>query len=217
MAPNLTIDGHRMFFHSTRSGGCGGMDLYLTTRRDAGDDFGWEPPVNLGCVINGPFNDAGPTYTEEDGTAAATIYFNSDRPGGPGGLDIYKSVLGPDGTWGAATLVPELSGPLRDTRTAIARDGLELFLSSESSGRQGGIGSQDVWVSTRSTPLDPWSTPLNLGSSVNTAAFDGGPAISFDGTALYFFSNRTGGSGGNDLYVATRSRIRGAGREEAAE
>jgi hypothetical protein len=48
--------------------------------------------------------------------------------------------------------------------------------------------------------------PVNLGSGVNTAAFDGGPAISFDGTALYFFSNRTGGSGGSDLYVTTRTR-----------
>jgi hypothetical protein len=55
---------------------------------------------------------------------------------------------------------------------------------------------------------DPWSTPVNLGTAINTADFDGGPAISFDGTALYFFSNRAGGSGGNDLYVTTRARVR---------
>src|SRR3989454_2800028 len=55
----------------------------------------------------------------------------------------------------------------------------------------------------------PWSTPVNLGAVVNTTAFDGGPALSFDGTTLYFHSNRPGGFGGNDLYVTTRARLRG--------
>ena len=43
---------------------------------------------------------------------------------------------------------------------------------------------------------------------MNTTAFDGGPALSFDGTTLYFHSNRPGGVGGNDLYVTTRARLR---------
>src|SRR2546426_5514195 len=49
---------------------------------------------------------------------------------------------------------------------------LEIFLSSDVSGRVGGIGSQDLWVSTRATTLDPWSTPVNLGPTVNSTAFD---------------------------------------------
>jgi hypothetical protein len=40
---------------------------------------------------------------------------------------------------------------------------------------------------------------------VNTTAFDGAPALSFDATTLYVFLNRAGGSGGNDLYCTTRS------------
>ena len=106
-------------------------------------------------------------------------------------------------------LVSELSGPFRDSRTAVFRNGLELILSSDATGRPGGIGGQDLWVSTRSSTLDPWSTPQNLGTGVNTTAFDGAPALSWDGTALYFFSARPGGFGGNDLYVTTRSRLRG--------
>ncbi len=84
-----------------------------------------------------------------------------------------------------------------------------IFLSSDSTGRPGGFGSQDIWVSTRLTTSDLWSAPKNLGSNVNTPGFDGAPALSFDGTTLYFFRavKRANGSVDNDLYVTTRTRI----------
>src|SRR2546426_491173 len=110
--------------------------------------------------------------------------------------------------------VTELNGPYRDTRTAIRRDGLELFISSDATGRSGGVGGQDLWVSTRATTADPWSAPVNLGPTVNSVSFDGAPALSFDGTTLYFFSARPGGVGANDLYVTTRTRL---GRPDVAE
>src|SRR5216684_1570791 len=58
--------------------------------------------------------------------------------------DVCSSDLIP---WGPGVDVLELKGPYRDTRTAIRRDGLEIFLASDSRGRIGGIGSQDLWVS----------------------------------------------------------------------
>src|SRR6267143_32726 len=203
-SPTFTPDGHHMYFHSNRPGGCGMADLYVARRQDKRDDFGWGPPEDLGCVVNGPFNDNGPTYFEDETTGITTLYFTSTRPGGPGDFDIYASTrVGDDSEFGPAVLVAELSSPFRDTRTAIRRDGLEMFLSSDVGGRVGGIGSQDIWVSTRATTLDAWSQPLNLGSTVNSTAFDGAPALSFDGTMLYFFSERSGGFGKRDLYVTT--------------
>ena len=83
-------------------------------------------------------------------------------------------------------------------------------------GRPGGVGGQDLWVATRATTADPWSTPVNLGPTVNSTAFDGAPALSFDGTTLYFFSARPGGFGANDLYVTTRTRLGGPDVAEAA-
>ncbi|HYS00626.1 MAG TPA: hypothetical protein VEO58_16525 [Gemmatimonadales bacterium] len=204
--PNLSIDGHRMYFHSTGRGGCGAADLFVSRRQDARDDFGWELPENLGCVVNSPFADNGPVIFEDDATGITTLYFNSLRPGGLGDADIYVSTLQADGTFGPAALVRELSSPFRDTRVAIRRDGLEIFLST---GRPGGVGSEDIWVSTRATTLDPWSPPVPLGPVVNSPSFDGGPALSFDGTELYFHSDRPGGFGGYDLYVTTRARLRG--------
>ncbi len=207
-SPTFTPDGHHMYFHSTRSGGCGLADLYVARRRDKRDDFGWEPAANVGCVVNGPAFDNGPTYFEDETTGITTLYFTSTRLGGPGDYDIYASTrVGDESEFGPAVLVAELSAPGRDTRTAIRRDGLEMFLSSDGTGRVGGIGSQDIWVSTRATTLDPWSTPVNLGPTVNSTAFDGAPALSFDGTTLYFFSERVGGVGKRDLYVTTRQRI----------
>src|SRR3989442_1554270 len=130
------------------------------------------------------------------------------------GPNAHRSVAadvmsdGPEwGPWSTPiNLGPVVNSSADDNRPAIRRDGLEIFLSS---GRPGGAGNEDLWVSTRASTLDPWSTPVNLGAVVNTTAFDGGPALSFDGTTLYFHSNRPGGFGGNDLYVTTRTQLRG--------
>ena len=210
MAPGFTPDGHWLYFHSDRPGGCGpsGSDLYVSHRKDKHDDFGWEPAENLGCVINSIYDDAGPTFFDDEELDVTLLYFTSTRPAplGGGGFDIYVSPLQPDGTWGPGLFVPELSGPGRDTRTAIRRDGLEILLSAD---RPGAVGGQDIWVSTRATTADKWSTPVNLGPIVNSTAFDGAPALSRDATTLYFFSERTDvvHYGKRDLYVTTRTKL----------
>jgi len=126
-----------------------------------------------------------------------------------GDFDIYTAALGRDGMWGVVIRDNELSSaPFRDTRTAIRRrDGLEIILASE---RSGGLGNpaRDLWVSTRATTFELWSIPVLL-SNVNSTALEGAPAISWDGTKLYFFSARAGGFGGNDLYVSTRTKLAG--------
>ena len=210
-APDLTIDGHHLYMNSDRPGGCGGSDLYVARRQDKDDDFGWRHPENLGCAVNTTYDEAGPLFFEDEATGVQTLYFTSfNRPGGLGDFDIYVSTRSSgDEPWGPGVDVTELNGPYRDTRTAIRRDGLELFISSDATGRPGGVGGQDLWVATRATTADPWSAPVNLGPTVNSTSFDGAPALSFDGTTLYFFSARPGGYGLNDLYVTQRTQLRG--------
>ena len=215
-APSFSNDGHLLFFHSARPGGCGLADLYVSHRKDKFDDFGWEPAMNLDlfgrdpqaplvCTVNSSSFDNGPSYFQDE-TGKTLLYFTSTRPGGLGDYDIYVTTLQADGTWGFATLVPELSSSYRDTRTAIRRrDGLEMILSTE---RPGGLG-RDLWVSTRATTQDLWSAPVNLGPTVNSTALDGAPALSWDGTTLFFFSDRPGGLGGMDLYMSTRTKLTG--------
>jgi hypothetical protein len=157
-----------------------------TRRSNKHDDFGWQEPVNLGSV-NSPQNDTAATYFEDEETGIISLYLTSARPEGPvgsrpGTLHIYVSTLGDDGSFGPAVLVPELSSRYEERHTAIRRDGLEFFLGS--SRPDGRIGLEDIWVSTRdNSTLDPWSTPVNLGSTVNYPGYvTGAPALSCDGT-----------------------------------
>jgi hypothetical protein len=211
-APNFSGDGHLLFFSSPRPGGLRGADLYVSRRKNKHDDFGWQAPVNLGPVINSPQDDEASTYFEDEETGIIVVYFASTRPGGPvgsppGSEHIYVSTLGDDGSFGPAVLVPELSSPYNETRTAIRRDGLEFFLTSTRP--NGLIGKNDIWVSTRDSTLDPWSTPVNLGPTVNFPGYiTGAPALSSDGTTLYCYSTRPGGFGVRDLYITTREKLR---------
>ncbi len=229
LGPNLTTDGHRLFFHSFRvPGGCGGGDIYYADRKNRRDDSGWGTPRNLNLLghdddallicgeigstvlVNTPNTDAGPNHFVDDATGVTLLYFTrSDQPTMVGDFDIYTAELGEDGTWGSVTRVNELSTtPYRDTRTAIRRrDGLEMILSSE---RPTGLGGdlRKLWFSTRASTLDPWSSPELL-PNVNGPANDGGPAISWDGTELYFTSARPGGKSGTDIWVSTRTKITG--------
>ena len=205
-APSFSTDGHWMYFGSSRPGGCGNFDLYVSHRHNNKDDFGWEPPIHLGCGINSASDDDGATFfSDDDGTGENYLYFASNRPGGPGDFDIYVARLAGDyTTFDAPALVPELNSPNRDTRTSIRKDGLEIFLTSTRPGGQGGL---DIWVSTRASTLDPWSTPVNLPAPINTSANDGAPGLSRDGTTMYFDSTRAGGLGGRDLVVSTRKKL----------
>jgi hypothetical protein len=143
------------------------------------------------------------------------LYFTSlQRPGGLGDWDIYASTaLANDHvSFGPAVLVRELSSDRRDTRPSIRHDGLEIFITSNRVGSvpdADGRPSLDIWVSTRASTADAWSTPVNLGPPINTPALDCAPCLSFDGEELFFDSTRAGGSGSRDLYSAHRSRMRG--------
>jgi Tol biopolymer transport system component len=211
-APTLSIDGHRLFFSSDRPGGSGGHDLYVSRRRDKRDDFGWEPAVNLGNAINSDMDDQTPDpFEDEDGTS---LLFFGRGPRGSGAVDIYVSTLQSDGTYGPGVPVTELNTASVDRQPSISRNGLEIFFASD---RPGALGALDLWVATRARTSDPWSTPVNLGATVNSTQTDARPAISFDGTTLYFQSTRAGAVGCSsptgpcifDLWVTTRTKLKG--------
>ena len=200
--PAFSRDGHLMFFSSGRPGG-GGVDIWVSRREDTHDDFGWQPPQNLGAGVNSAFTDAGPSYFENEG-GVPQLYFNSNRPGGPGTSNIYMSEQMADGSFGAAVLVQELSSVGDTSRSTIRHDGREIFFNSN---RPGSIAnSLDLWVATRETVFDPWSEPINLGSTVNSAQLEVQPYISSDRETLFFASIRPDGFGNTDVYMSTRTK-----------
>ena len=207
--PFLSRDGHYLFFQSGRPGGFGLQDIWVSYREDIHDDFAWQPPVNLGPGVNSSQFEGGASYFENEEGGAPQLYFHRG-PAGAVGTDIYVSELQPDGTFGPAELVPELSSPGIDNRPSVRFDGLELFLFSD---RAGGLGQGDLWVSTRESVLDPWGIPTNLGSPVNTTLSEIEPHISADRLTLLFTSSgRPDSCGGIDLYMTTRTKLHGAGK-----
>jgi WD40-like Beta Propeller Repeat len=204
--PAFSRDGHFLFFQSIRPGGLGGIDLWVAYREHTHDGFDWQTPVNLGAGVNSTADDNAPSYLENDELGAAQIYFVSSRPG-LGGQDIYLSNQMPDGSFGPASLVSDLSTTSTDSRPSIRHDGREIIFQSN---RPGSLSTAlDLWVATRASALDGWSTPVNLGSPVNTTAIDNNAHLSSDRLTLFFSSDRPGGFGGLDLYVTTRTKIHG--------
>ncbi len=94
--------------------------------------------------------------------------------------------------------VAELASPSRTDNPTLTADLLEIFFTSD---RQSGNG--DVWFATRASPAQPFGAPQPL-DAVNTAGFETSAAISADGLTLWFGSDRAGGAGGVDVWMAQR-------------
>ena len=196
------LNGKYLLFVSTRGGtdaygtaACGGGDIYLTRRSPATGT--WDEPMNLGCAPdgpNGPGTEYGPSLVKTE--LGTVLFFSSGGAVGSGTQDIYVSAQLPDGSFGPPKAVAELNTPVDDVMPNVSKDGLEIVFAST---RPGGAGAFDIYSSTRSSAGDPWSSPVNLGPAVNTAAGETRPSLSWDGERLYF--GRAG-----EIYVSVRSK-----------
>lgn len=91
-----------------------------------------------------------------------------------------------------------VSSPYNEIRLAASPDGTMLLWGSTD--RPGGPGGWDIWVARRAVPDGAFGPPEP--APFDSPANDFDPAFSADGRWLYFFSNRPGGFGGDDLYRA---------------
>lgn len=150
-------------------------------------------PANLGPAVNSDGFDGGPSISSD----GLTIYFISDRPGGSGGGDIWSATRP---TTAAAFAKPKNLGPVvnsarNEGAPDVSTDGLELFFDRDD-GR--------IWRSSRLSTSDPFGAPAPVDLHHDPQTGDGHPSIAGDGLDLYFCAARPGGSGGEDLWVATR-------------
>jgi len=200
--PNLSIDGHLLFFASGRAGGQGGSDIYVTRRSNPNDDFAWETPLNVGPPINTADQDQAPFYLQNAEDGSANLYFNRGVLAAQAG-DIYYAPLARDGqAAGAEVFVAELNSSVNDFAVTLRKDGREVFFTSS---REGSLGFEDLWTSTRQSIHHAWQTPVNVGVPLNSVFSDVTPNLSFDGRTLIFATTRPGGFGGNDLWMSTRT------------
>ncbi|PSJ37314.1 TolB family protein [Allosphingosinicella deserti] len=128
-----------------------------------------------------------------DGRTA--MWFSRDRPGGPGGYDIWVSRRSAAG-WSPARPA-SFNSAGRDFDPAFSADGRTLFFCSD---RQGGSGGDDLY--RVAVTREGFGAPINLGPKVNSPADEFAPMLSPNGRKLLFSSDRPGGSGGHDLFTA---------------
>lgn len=144
------------------------------------------------------------TATDDDPVVRADgleLFFTSGRAGGPGMVDLWRSVRStPSDEWSAPVLVPELSTADYENTPELSPDGLTMWFVSD---RPGGVGGEDIWVTTRAALDDAWTPPVVV-TELSSPGLDRAPSVYLDGLAILFHSNRGGGQGGLDFWIAFR-------------
>ena len=189
----LSPDGQQIVLYKEINGG----DLFVSHLNGKI----WSKPVSVNegskrCDIN---TDAWETSASisSDGN---TIYFISDRKGGLGGRDVWKSSKLPNGQWSMATnLGAPINTPYDEEAPFLDASGKTMYFSSNGPKSMGGfdIFSSDLLDNGK------WSEPKNIGVPINTTGDDVFYVTSPDGKRAYFSSVRKEGYGDKDIYIAT--------------
>jgi len=148
----LSYDGKDLYLTSDDPVDC---DLYVTTT----EKNKWIKPLKFKKPINSKSNE-NHICLSQDGN---TMYFTSDRKGGLGGYDIYKTVVNDKGVWSEpVNLGPEINTPFNESTPFLSPDEKYLFFSSEG---HPGVGGFDIFY----VNLDGAPTVTNIGYPVNNS------------------------------------------------
>jgi len=209
--PELSRDEHWLYFASDRPGSLGppltmgGGDIWVSWRANVFDDQGWSDPINL-AGVNTVSRESNPQYFENEDHGIPQLFFGTTKDGISDiwVVDVLNGVVA-----GSPRRVDEVNtDQLLEAGNSVTFDGLEMFLFR---GRMAAGIPFDIYTATRPDATSPWSSPVNLGPTVNAPDNDQAPEISPDRTTLFFASNRPGsipgptGAPSNDLWMATRT------------
>ncbi|QXU43733.1 OmpA family protein [Pedobacter sp. D749] len=189
-AQTISPDGKYLFFTGcNRPDGLGRCDIYVSHRE--GKD--WGEPYNVGQPVNSEFWESQPAISPD----GRTLYFISNRPGGYGGYDIWKSTITDDAKWGPAiNLGPEINTAFDENTPFLHVDGKTLYFSSNG---WPGFGNKDIYYS-RMDNEGKWQKPINIGYPINSFEDESGLVVSANGNSGLFSSNLKAGYGMQDIY-----------------
>ncbi|MES2592063.1 MAG: OmpA family protein [Bacteroidota bacterium] len=151
----------------------------------------WSEAVKLPKPVNSKKHESSASIAPD----GRTIYFVSNRKGGEGGGDIWSCRQEINGWGNAENLGPIINTPQNEEGVFIHPDGKTLYFSSKG---HNPIGGYDIFRSVFEN--GKWSTPINMGDSINTPGDDLFYALTADGKTGYFSSVRTNGKGMKDIY-----------------
>lgn len=193
-AQTVSADGKLIFYTAcNQPNGFGSCDIYFARLIDGR----WTAPRNAGAPVNSSSWESQPSLAAN----GKFLYFASNRPGGKGGMDIWRCPLngfGPQGmpVWGKPeNLGDSVNTPGNESSPYIHADGVSLYFASDD---WPGLGGSDLFLSRMATDSTR-NKPVNLGYPVNTCRDEQGLIVDAAGEKAYFASNRSG-SRGIDLY-----------------
>lgn len=185
----LSADGNTLFIYMDDGGG----DIYYSERTNGV----WSEPVPMPGIINSSFEEKSVSISADE----KTLYFSSNRPGGFGGLDLYRATKDSKGEWSnVKNLGPKINTDQDDDAPFIDYDLVTLYFSSKG---HKGMGGFDVFKSTLDAKGNEWSDPENLGYPINTPDNDIYFVSSKDSKRAYYSSVREDGMGYTDIYMIT--------------
>ena len=124
------------YWTSTRPGGYGGNDIWMSERIDGV----WQEAVNLGANVNSVASEHHSLPSPDGGS----LYVTSVRADGLGGEDIFVTTRDDSGVWGPlVNLGPAVNSPQHDRCPAFSPDYSVFYFDSE---REGGYGNKDLWM-----------------------------------------------------------------------
>jgi len=141
------------YFSSTRKGGRGGDDIWHAPYVDNT----WSRAIHL-PVLATVYNDAGPGIAPDE----SFMVFNSIKPGGLGGVDLYLTLRRPDGTWTPPkNLGPRVNSAYHDFGAFISSDKKYLFFTRRTGGNANRDAADIYWVALKAYLPDPNGPMLN--------------------------------------------------------
>lgn len=132
-SPSLSSDKTQLYFTSSRLGGYGGKDIWVSTRQPNGR---WGKPENLGPDVNTSSDEACPFIHPDN----QTLYFNSNGHQGYGLTDLFLIRKKEDGSWGIPVNLGYPINTIDDEGSLIvAADGKTGFYASDGADTKGGL------------------------------------------------------------------------------
>ncbi|MDA3781131.1 MAG: OmpA family protein [Bacteroidales bacterium] len=184
---SLSSDGTKLFlFKTDQYNG----DIFVSDF----DGKKWSKAIKLDKNINSKSWETNASISSDK----KTLYFTSNRKGGYGGLDIYKSEYDlAKKEWSEPTnLGPEINTPYNEETPNITENGKTLYFSSQGHYTMGGF---DIFYSNR-LENNSWSSPVNIGYPINTTDDDLFFVPIKNGTFAYVSRFNKNGYGKEDIY-----------------